>query len=139
MNLFGDDAVEAATAARGGPDRGLVQQLEAYGYRAERVRTWSVARCRATLNARKKEEHTVRRAAAARAAEEDRKEMFVVPPPERGCPTGLERREAAAYLMECLAQGPDAIALAVMYSVACMRDDECRRLAEFMMTKFCES
>ena len=123
--LFPDHAPPAADRA----DAETIRLLEGYGYKREKVRTWTRERALSVLHGRQKEDGiTVRRAAAAAATQE--------PAPPRGRPSRLEREVAAAAVEQALAASPDETTQAVCYTVYCLTDDELRDLAGQLVRVF---
>ena len=128
MSLFDTDEFGNVVTAAEHPSREVVQQLEAFGYRADAVRKWSAVKANTVLHARRKEEAIALRRAAAVAGDQDA--------PRKGTPTGVERLEAAAALERAMGEGPDELTQALGYTVYALTDDETRRLAGYVVKVF---
>jgi hypothetical protein len=110
---------------------GIVQKLEAYGYKAEAVQKWSKARAVTVLRTTEREERIAQyRLAASQGEPPD--DDFV------GEPLDVERLAAAEWLEEALAGNRFALSIAVMYATGHMRTDEVKRLAQHMVSRFRE-
>lgn len=115
------------------PDPETVAALVAFGLAEDKVKDWSTAHAKTTLQARRKEADVLARRQREQAREEKR---AALPNPGRGQPTPMERAAAAEYLAECLAAGgPDRLSQALCYSLYVLTDDETRRLATWARDK----
>lgn len=129
MSLFDADAEDGSVVIADRPDAKTVRLLEGFNYRKEAVRGWSAEKAATVLATCKREQAIALRHAAAVAREQDE----TAPP--RGQTSLVERQVAAAFIEQSQGCGIDEIYHSVMYSVHALRDDEVKRLADFLIRK----
>lgn len=122
--LFDDGRPMAPTVA-------VVQQLEAYGYKADAVRKWSAEKANIVLAAVKKEEGIAQRRAAEKARAQGAEPS---PAPSRGFPVPMLRLQAAEYLRQPMTV--DDLEQGIAYSLHNLCDSEIKRLGGYLVRLF---
>lgn len=124
-NLFASqERKEAAPTDR--PTARVVRELEAFGYKAEAVRTWTREKANTALASCRREEAVALRRAEATAKQQG--EEF-----PRGQPSIIERLEAAACVEQALGGGIDELCQTLMYTLYVLSDGELKRLANYLV------
>ena len=121
-----DTATGESTATKTRPDRKTVQALEAFGYKADAVRNWTVERAETTLASCRLEQKIALRKAddVARTQEEH---------VARGQPTLMERQAAAECIEQAQSKGIEELSQCMSYAIYALSDDETKHLAAYLI------